>query len=144
MCTKIYQVYRWKTETISTNGGRVYFYHELISEVTFQFGIWFTDKLLGDLFDLNFVINRKVLSLHNEIKHVKRSKSSLDDSSTKSTPSATLKKEVDKDTSNAPLLPAPVLLLLFGDGKVQDLYSLLISQTAVYHKLHQGEYLCVT
>ena len=43
-----------------------------------------------DLFDLNFVINRKVISLHNEIKYVKRSESSFDDFSAKYTPSATL------------------------------------------------------
>ena len=35
MCTKINRVYGWKTETESTNRGRVYLYHELIGEVAF-------------------------------------------------------------------------------------------------------------
>ena len=30
MCTKIYQVYGWKTETESTIWGRVYLYPELV------------------------------------------------------------------------------------------------------------------
>ena len=40
---------------------------------------------------LNFVINQKVISLHKEIKYMKRSKSSFDDFSAKHTLYATLK-----------------------------------------------------
>ena len=40
----------------------------------------------SDLFDLNFVIKGKVISLHMEIKYVKRSKSSFKDFSAKHTP----------------------------------------------------------
>ena len=35
MCTKIYWVYGWKTETESTNWGQVYLYRELIGESAF-------------------------------------------------------------------------------------------------------------
>ena len=35
MSTKIYRVYGGKTETESTNWGRVYLYHELIGEAVF-------------------------------------------------------------------------------------------------------------
>ena len=35
MCTKIYRVNGWKTETESTNRERVYLYHELIGETAF-------------------------------------------------------------------------------------------------------------
>ena len=66
MCTMICRVYRWKTETESTNWGGVYMYlyHELIVEAAFYFAIQFsTDKLLRDLFDLNFVSNGKGISL---------------------------------------------------------------------------------
>ena len=42
----------------------MYLYHELIVEAAFYFAIQFsTDKLLRDLFDLNFVSNRKGISL---------------------------------------------------------------------------------
>ena len=41
MCTQIYGVYAWNTETESTNWGQVYLYHELIVDL---FGIRFTDK----------------------------------------------------------------------------------------------------
>ena len=53
---KDYRVYRWKTETESTNWGRVYLYHELIGQAAFLFGVGFTDILLRDLFDSNLVI----------------------------------------------------------------------------------------
>ena len=43
MCTKIYRVYRGKTETESPNRGWFYLYHELIDVAAFQFGIQFTD-----------------------------------------------------------------------------------------------------
>ena len=43
--------------------GRVYLYHELIGEAAFEFGIWFTDKLLRYIFVLNFVNSGKVTSL---------------------------------------------------------------------------------
>ena len=52
------------------------------------------------MFVLNFVINGKVISLHNEIKYVKRIKSSFDDFSAKQTPSATL-------------MAAPVIMFAF-------------------------------
>ena len=45
------------------------------------------------MFDLNFVINVKIISLQKEFKYVKRSKSSFDDFSAKHTPSATLSKK---------------------------------------------------
>ena len=34
MFPKNYRVYGWKTQTESTNWGRVYLYHELIDETT--------------------------------------------------------------------------------------------------------------
>ena len=46
----------------------------MISEAAFQFGIRFTDKSLSDLFDLIFLINGKVISLHKVIKYVNRDK----------------------------------------------------------------------
>ena len=57
---------QWFVEFIdeSTKWGGVYLYHELIDEAAFYFAIQFsTDKLLRDLFDLNFVSNWKGLSL---------------------------------------------------------------------------------
>ena len=44
MCINICGVYWIKTETESTNCGRVSLYHELIGEAAFWFGIQFTDK----------------------------------------------------------------------------------------------------
>mgnify|MGYP000358138715 CR=1 FL=1 len=35
MCTKIYRVYGWKTESERTNQGGVYLYQELIGEAAF-------------------------------------------------------------------------------------------------------------
>ena len=58
----------------STKWGRGCLYHKLISEAAFQFGIRFTDKSLSDLFDLIFLINGKVISLHKVIKYVNRDK----------------------------------------------------------------------
>lgn len=71
MCPKIYQVYRWKTETERTNRGRVYLYPELICYIAFQFGIQLTDEKLRVLFDFNFIINGKGIhvSLHKEINY---------------------------------------------------------------------------
>ena len=43
----------------------------------------------------NFLINRKVISLHMETKYVKRSKNSFDGFSAKQTPRATLSLRVD-------------------------------------------------
>ena len=37
MFTKIYRVYGWKTETESTNQGRVYLYHEVLGQAR---GAW--------------------------------------------------------------------------------------------------------
>ena len=65
MCTKIYRVYKWKTETKSTNLGWLYLYHKLINEAAFWFGIWFTDKYVRDL----FVINGKSILLYKENKY---------------------------------------------------------------------------
>ena len=59
------------------------------------------------MFDLNFVINGKVIYLHKEIKYVKRSESSFDDFSAKHTPCATLKKERTK--SAGPITTKPLL-----------------------------------
>ena len=66
-----------KTQTENTNWEQFYFYHKLIDEATFQFGFQFTDKYFRDLLDLKFVINRKVISLHKVIKHIKGNKSSF-------------------------------------------------------------------
>ena len=44
MCTQIYGVYAWNTETESSNWGQVYLYHELIGGAAYLFGIRFTDK----------------------------------------------------------------------------------------------------
>ena len=74
-----------KTQTENTNRGQVYLYHKLIYEATFQFGFQFTDIYFRDLFDLNFVINKKVIFLHKVIKHVKGNKSSFDNFSAKHT-----------------------------------------------------------
>ena len=90
MCTMNYRVYGWKTQTESTNWGRVYLYLELIGVATFKIGIQFTDKLLRYLFVLNFVMSGKVTSLHKVIKYVKRSKSSFHKFQRKTLPSATL------------------------------------------------------
>ena len=80
MCIQFDRVYKWKTKTESTNWGRVYSYHELIGEV-YDLQI----KKLRDLFDLNFVINGKVIPFHKVIKYmyVKRGSSSFDDFSAK-------------------------------------------------------------
>ena len=54
----------------------------------------FTDIKLRDLIVLNFVIfviNRKIISLPKVIKYEKRTKSSIDDLSAKSTPCVPLK-----------------------------------------------------
>ena len=93
MCTKNYRVYGWKTQNESTNWGRVYQYHELISEAAFSFGIGFTDRLLGNWFVLNFVNRGKVISLPKVMKYLKRSKYSFHNFSTKHMPSATLTNE---------------------------------------------------
>ena len=68
MHTKIYEVYRLKTETESTNWGRVYIYLELNDEAAILFGIRFTDKYLKNLFDIIFVTTGKGVSLHKQIK----------------------------------------------------------------------------
>ena len=65
------------------------------------------------MFDLKNVINGKVISLHKEIRHVKRSKSSYDDFSTKHTPSATLKKYASLGERLRSLL-----FRLYGRGRV--------------------------
>ena len=59
----------------------IFIYNELI-----EFGFRFTGKQLRDLFDIHFVINGKVKSLHKVNKYVKKSKSSFDDFSVKHTP----------------------------------------------------------
>ena len=69
MCTKNYRINEWKYKM-----GRGCLYHKLISEAAFQFGIRFTDKSFSDLFDLIFLINGKVISLHRVIKYVNRDK----------------------------------------------------------------------
>ena len=58
------------------------------------------------MFDLNFVINRKVISLHKEIKYVERDKCSLDDFSAKHMLHATL-------SMNADYLPFQAKLVKF-------------------------------
>ena len=69
------KIHGWKNETECTNRGRVYLYHDLIGEAAFncEFDLQINNSRY--LFDLKFVINGKGISLHKEIKYMKRNKS---------------------------------------------------------------------